>query len=120
MVKDTHKQVAGGLTNYLENVTADKPVVVEIHDRDELGNLLEFTGTKSASFDIEIIMLDNFTPEEVNQIVDRYPQSLTFEVSGRIRLDNLESYCRTGIDRVSVGALTHSFDSVDLSLKLQS
>jgi nicotinate-nucleotide pyrophosphorylase (carboxylating) len=117
MVKDTHKSIAGGLRRYLDHLSTEKPVVVEIHDPDELEQLHTISDSGTDSFDIEIIMLDNFRPEDVEQLVDRNPQSLTVEVSGGIRLDNLERYCRTGADRISVGALTHSFDSLDLSLK---
>lgn len=110
MIKDNHKERAGGLEEALQFIDHDCPVVVEIHDAGELSAL--------GNFDIDVIMLDNFEPDTVADLVDQYSGEAELEVSGGITLDNLESYCRTEIDRVSVGALTHSYDSLDLSIEL--
>lgn len=110
MIKDNHKELAGGLRPALQSLETDVPVVVEIHDETEL-EVLE-------DFDIDVIMLDNFDTSEVKQLVPRLPEGPEVEVSGGIDLNTVESYCQAGIDRVSVGALTHSPRSMDLSLEL--
>lgn len=110
MIKDNHKAEAGGLGAALAKIDRDVPVVVEIHDPEELSDI--------GDFDIDVIMLDNFEPNEINDVLGRVPSNVALEVSGGITIDNLESYCETGIDRVSVGRLTHSYDSLDFSVEL--
>lgn len=119
MVKDNHKATAGGLRNYLENLRTDRPVIVEVHGTNELEVVDEFLGTTDA-FDIEIIMLDNFQSSEVSGVAGTVPDRVDLEISGGIDENNIERYCSSGVDRVSVGALTHSFDSLDLSLTVSS
>jgi nicotinate-nucleotide pyrophosphorylase (carboxylating) len=110
MVKDNHKRSAGGLAEALERVDDSRPLVVEIHETSELDEL--------GNFDIDVIMLDNFSASELDEFLDRVPDRCDVEVSGGITLDTLEAYCQRDIDRVSVGALTHSYDSLDLSIEL--
>jgi len=116
LVKDNHKELAGGLENYLDLLTTDRSVIVEIHNMDELVILKDYRGTED--FDIDIVMLDNFEPTDVKTVVRDLPDEWTAEVSGGITTDNIQAYCSTGVDRVSVGAITHSFDSLDLSLSI--
>lgn len=118
MVKDNHKIISGGLDSYLRGLRTDKPVVVEIHDQSELDTLIELDSNDSDIFDIDIIMLDNFTCDAVKKAVGTTPDRYKLEISGGITRENIESYCKTGVDQISVGALTHSFRSLDLSLKL--
>jgi len=117
LVKDNHKVIAGDLQTYLDRLRTDLPVIVEVHEPDEIGVLSQYIEEGSENFDIDIIMLDNFDIPEVEEALSQLPHSAIVELSGGIRRFNLESYCRTGADRVSVGALTHSFDSLDLSLE---
>jgi nicotinate-nucleotide pyrophosphorylase (carboxylating) len=116
LVKDNHKELAGGLENYLDLLTTDRSVIVEIHNMDELVILKDYRGTED--FDIDIVMLDNFESTDVKTVVRDLPDEWTAEVSGGITTDNIQAYCSTGVDRVSVGAITHSFDSLDLSLSI--
>lgn len=116
MIKDNHKNLAGGLRNYLEVLETDRPVIVEIHDVNELPVLEDFR--YSEDFDIHIVMLDNFEPSDLKTVTLNLPEEWAAEVSGGINMENIEAYCSTGIDRVSVGAVTHSFDSLDLSLSI--
>ncbi|MFB6355266.1 MAG: nicotinate-nucleotide diphosphorylase (carboxylating), partial [bacterium] len=55
---------------------------------------------------------------ELTNLVTRVPGNVETEASGGISLDNLQSYCQTGVDRVSMGSLTHSFRSLDIGLEL--
>ena len=64
----------------------------------------------------EVIMLDNFTPDLIREAIKVKPAMVTYEVSGGIHRDNLESYLIEGLDVISVGSITHSVKSVDLSL----
>ncbi len=116
LVKDNHKKLAGGLRNYLEMLKTDRSVIVEIHELDELVVLENFRG--SEDFDIDIVMLDNFEPSDLKTVTLNLPEEWDSEVSGGITIENVEAYCSTGIDRISVGAITHSFNSLDLSLNL--
>ena len=116
MVKDNHKELAEGLRNYLEVLETEKPVIVEVHNVNELPILEDFRA--SEDFDIEIVMLDNFEPSDLKTVTLNLPDEWAAEVSGGITLDNVQAYCSTGVDRISVGAVTHSFDSLDLSLKV--
>jgi nicotinate-nucleotide pyrophosphorylase (carboxylating) len=66
---------------------------------------------------IERIMLDNFDPETMKRAVAIINKQFEVEASGGITLDTVRTYAETGVDFISVGALTHSFKSLDLSLK---
>jgi len=76
-------------------------------------------------FDIDRIMLDNFTPAMVKRVVAyatknfKSRKKIELEVSGGINLSNIRGYALTGIDYISVGALTHSAKAFDLSLKIK-
>lgn len=120
MVKDNHKSIAGGLGNYLENLNTDRPVIVELHNAEELEVLKSKIQEGKQNFDIKVLMLDNFSPGDVADLVEEIPGTIEVEVSGGIRTDNIEAYCKAGPDRVSVGALTHSFESTDISMTLTS
>ncbi|MFB6345558.1 MAG: carboxylating nicotinate-nucleotide diphosphorylase [bacterium] len=120
MIKDNHKQLAGGLEDYLETLRTDRPVILEIHDREELRTLSSLLSSRRYTFDIEVVMLDNFSPTTIEESLEIIPNSIEVEASGGIDENTIQSYCEAGPDRVSVGALTHSFDSLDVSLNLTS
>ncbi len=63
------------------------------------------------------MMLDNFSPEEIKEVISKKPSDVTIEVSGGIRLNNIDDYLIEGIDAISVGALTYDAPHVDISLK---
>ena len=65
-------------------------------------------------------MLDNFSPEEVSQALAIIQARVETEASGGINLTTIESFAKTGVDFISVGALTHSAKNIDLSLKAYS
>ena len=68
---------------------------------------------------IDRIMLDNFSSEKVKEAVDIINNKYETEASGGITLETIRSYAETGVDFISVGALTHSVRSLDLSLKAE-
>ena len=63
-------------------------------------------------------MLDNFTPPLLKEAIDFINNKVVTEASGGITIDNIKAYAATGVDYISVGALTHSVKSLDLSLKI--
>jgi len=115
MIKDNHKAFFGGLEaawNYFQSMqTFYQNTIVEIHSLEELGLAMDLN--------IKHIMLDNFTPDELIKAVSIKKAGVTFEVSGGVNLDNIEHYLISGIDAISVGALTHSAPHVDLSMKIK-
>ncbi|MBI3735040.1 nicotinate-nucleotide diphosphorylase (carboxylating), partial [Candidatus Sumerlaeota bacterium] len=67
----------------------------------------------------DLILLDNMTPAQVKRIIGLFGErGIPFEVSGGVNLKNIGAYAKTGADRISVGALTHSAAALDLSLQL--
>ena len=63
-------------------------------------------------------MLDNMTPQEIVRCKEAIAKRAIIEVSGGVNKENLEEYCKTGVDVISMGALTHSVPAKDLSLKI--
>ena len=91
------------------------------------GTVIEIEVTNTAEFQDalqgkpDIIMLDNMTPKDVRACVEIRRMSkikAMLEVSGGINIDNIDQYANTGIDMISVGALTHSVKSIDVSLEI--
>jgi nicotinate-nucleotide pyrophosphorylase (carboxylating) len=117
MIKDNHHDFAGGIPQaiasakrYLATTGRDLPIEVETRDLDEVRQVLETGG-------IQRIMLDNFTPERLREAVKLIGGRFETEASGGITLATVRSFAETGVDFVSIGALTHSIPSLDLSLK---
>lgn len=117
LIKDNHSDYAGGITrailntrNYLESTKLQIPVEVETRNLKEVAEVLE-VGL------IDRIMLDNFTLDNLRKAVDMVGKRYETEASGGITLETIRSYADTGVDYISVGALTHSIKSLDLSLK---
>ena len=117
LIKDNHVDFAGGIKAALDkafsyNKALAKPldVMIEVRNETELDEVLAIGGVKR-------IMLDNFSPDRlraaIRKINGRYPT----EASGGINEKTLRAYGETGVDYISVGALTHQVKSLDLSLK---
>ena len=88
-------------------------IELEVDTLDQLAEALEVG--------VDVVLLDNMTPEMVDKAVERikrHSRRLPLEASGGINLQNVRSYAETGVDFISVGALTHSFDSIDISMKI--
>ena len=117
MLKDNHIDYAGGIIpaiektkDYLSKNKKSLGIEVEVRNLNELHEVLRVGG-------IERIMLDNFSPEQLKDALKIIPSEYETEASGGITLENIRSYAETGVQFISVGALTHSVKSLDLSLK---
>ena len=115
LIKDNHLAAAGGVSEALKRARANAPhglrIEVEVSSLQELEEALE-EGT-------EAILLDNMTPDRVSEAVRIAAGRALLEVSGGINLATVRSYAMTGVDLISVGALTHSAPSIDLALELE-
>ena len=119
MLKDNHIDFCGGITKavnkvkeYLKANNLDLRIEVETRNLDNVKEALACDG-------IHRIMLDNFTPDKVKEAVDIIHKKYETEASGGINLETIRNYAETGVDFISVGALTHSVKSLDLSLKAE-
>jgi nicotinate-nucleotide pyrophosphorylase (carboxylating) len=113
MVKDNHIAMAGGIAPAVERVRAAHPgkaIEVEVKNLGELEQAL--------ALGVELIMLDNFPLDQARRAVAINDGRARLEISGNVTLENVAEKAASGVDFVSVGALTHSFRSLDLSLKI--
>ncbi|MGI5974230.1 MAG: carboxylating nicotinate-nucleotide diphosphorylase [Paludibacter sp.] len=117
LLKDNHVDFAGGIKNaiarareYLQAKGKNLQIEIEVRNFDELSQVLEVGG-------VDRIMLDNFSPEDTRKAVEIIDGRYEIESSGGITLDNLRTYAECGVDYISVGALTHSVKSLDMSFK---
>ena len=124
LIKDNHVDYAGSMTAALAGVQAyfesgepRVPVVVEVRSMSELNEAL--AASEAEGLKLERLLLDNFSPAQVKAAVSHVAGRLPLEASGGIDLSNLRAYGEAGVDFVSMGALTHSVKSLDLSLKTQ-
>jgi nicotinate-nucleotide pyrophosphorylase (carboxylating) len=113
LVKDNHIDGAGGITAALRRVRdqydADYPIEVEVKTLDELDEALAAAP--------DLILLDNMTPDMLRTAVARADGQVPLEASGTVTLDTVATVAETGVDRISVGALTHSASTLDLSVR---
>ena len=113
MIKDNHKHFFGGIKGALQFFKSMggfyNPIVVEIHSLEEMQEAIKLGITH--------VMLDNFKPSSIKEPVKIKPANITIELSGGIRLENIDQYLIQGVDAISVGALTYDAPSVDISLK---
>ena len=117
MLKDNHVDYAGGIKNaisqtqaYLKKTGKDLKVEIEVRNLKELDEVL-------AVGNVDRIMLDNFSPTLLKEALSKIPSHFETEASGGITEDSILEFAQTGVQFISVGALTHSFKSLDLSLK---
>lgn len=114
MLKDNHIAAAGSITQAVEKVRASlgHMVMIEVEVETE-EQLLEAIVAKP-----HVIMFDNQTPETMTRWSKLVPASIRTEASGGIDLYKLSSYRHTGVDVISIGALTHSVSNIDISMNL--
>ena len=117
MLKDNHIDYAGGIEaaitktrKYLDEKEKDLKIEVEVRNVSELEEVIRVG-------EIDRVMLDNFSPEAIKSALKIIPREFETEASGGITIDTIRSYAETGVDYISVGALTHSAKSLDMSLK---
>ncbi|MEN8763591.1 MAG: carboxylating nicotinate-nucleotide diphosphorylase [Thiogranum sp.] len=112
LIKENHIAAAGSIENAINTARAlnkELAVEVEVENRQELEQALLAGADR--------IMLDNFTPEEIRQAVALTGRRAELEASGGIALDTLRQYAETGVDYVSIGALTKHIHAIDLSMR---
>ena len=112
LIKDNHLSAAGSIRAAVDLVrkASDLPVEVECDTLEQVGEALEAG--------VDAILLDNMTLEEVRDAVRLVAGRSRLEASGGVTLDTIREVAETGVDEISVGALTHSARSLDVSLEL--
>lgn len=117
LLKDNHVDFAGGISQAVSRAQAyckekgkNLKIEVEVRNFDELNQVLALEG-------VDRVMLDNFSVENTRKAVEIVAGRLEIESSGGITFDTIRSYAECGVDYVSVGALTHSVKSLDMSFK---
>ena len=118
LIKDNHVDYAGGIVAALESAfryRSEKGLAIPIEI--EVRNIQELNEVLRAAEKVDRVMLDNFTPEQTAEAVKLIDGRLITESSGGITFDTIRAYALAGVNFISVGALTHSVRSLDLSLK---
>lgn len=119
LIKNNHLALAGTIAEALDrahrNRRGEQPIEVEVRSLAELEEALQHGA--------EAILLDNMSPEDARKAVERcahHGRRIPLECSGGIRLENVRAYAETGVDFISVGALTHSARAVDMSMRMSA
>ena len=117
LIKDNHIDFAGGIAEalqrtykYLKENSKDLKIEIEARTIDDVMEILRIGGANR-------ILLDNFTPEMTREAIGLIGDACETESSGGITIENIRQYAESGVDYISVGALTHQIKSLDLSLK---
>lgn len=117
MIKDNHVDFAGGIAqaidavwHYLHTTGLELAIEIEVRNANELEQVMRRGG-------VDRIMLDNFSLPELRQAVERIGGGYETEASGGITAGTIRAVAETGVDFISVGALTHQIESLDMSLK---
>jgi len=120
LIKDNHiaalRATGMNLREIIEKARQNTPegttIEVEVTSEEEALDALKASA--------DIIMLDNMNPDEMRKIVDMVGGQAKLEASGNITLKNIHQVAMTGVDMISIGALTHSYESLDISLEIES
>jgi nicotinate-nucleotide pyrophosphorylase (carboxylating) len=116
LIKENHITVAGSVSNAIQAcldfkarrlIKAD--IEIEVQDLIQLDEVLDYGG-------VEYIMLDNMTTDDMKKAVEKVDRSVLLEASGNVTLHTVKNIAETGVDFISVGALTHSVEALDISL----
>jgi len=117
MLKDNHIDFSGGIEkaidathNYLQKNNLNLKIEIETRNIEEVKRVVKHGK-------VDRIMLDNFSPEKITEALMLINGKFETEASGGITLQNIAEYAQTGVDYISIGALTHHIKSLDLSLK---
>ncbi len=115
LIKDNHIETHGGITNSVANIRKKIPksikVEIEAENLDQVKEALEAG--------VDWIMLDNMSIEGMKKAIKLINGKTKIEASGGITTNNLEEVAKTGVDYISVGALTHSFTKIDFSMVIK-
>jgi len=113
LIKNNHVDRAGSITAAVERVRAEKlpqKIMVEVRDDAELAEALALKP--------DFILLDNMSPQALRRAVLLVAGTIPLEASGGITLENVRQVAETGVDRISIGALTHSVAALDISMRI--
>jgi len=118
LIKDNHIDYSKGISysieqaiNYSKKVK-NVPIIVEVRTLEELKSIMRFK-------ELTRIILDNFSIEKIKEAVQIANNEIPLEISGNINENNIKNYASTGVDYISIGALTHSAQNIDMSLKAE-
>ncbi len=115
LIKDNHLEAAGGVAAAVKAARANAPhslrIEVEVEDVAGLDAALDAGA--------DVVLLDNFTPAQVKQAVERAAGRAIIEASGGITLDTVRAFAEAGVDLIAVGALTHSAPAADIAAEIQ-
>lgn len=111
LVKDNHIAVVGGITEAIKRVrrNSDLPIEIEVSNIDQLKEAIEAN--------VERVLLDNMSNEVLKEAMAIIPKEMVTEASGNMKLDRVGSVAELGVNYISVGALTHSAPTADVSLQ---
>jgi nicotinate-nucleotide pyrophosphorylase (carboxylating) len=115
LIKNNHLRLVSGISAAVERARRNRPP--GFHIEVEVTSLAELEEGISAGADG--VLLDNMSPAEVHQCVERARDRVRLEVSGGIDASNIRAYAETGVDYISVGALTHSAPAVDINFRIE-
>ena len=114
LIKDNHIKAAGGIEKALKIIKNNKPYMTDIEvEVDTIEQFLE-----CQRLDVRYILLDNMSPQNISECIKNNKNGAILEASGGINLDSIADIAQTGVDFISVGKLTHSSPSLDLSLHI--
>ncbi|HYS55993.1 MAG TPA: carboxylating nicotinate-nucleotide diphosphorylase [Thermoanaerobaculia bacterium] len=114
LIKNNHVDRAGSITAAVERIRrqgAPQKIMVEVRSEAELEEAL--------ATHPDFILLDNMTPPQMRAAVQRVGGAVPLEASGGITLENLREIAETGVERISIGALTHSVKALDISMRIE-
>jgi len=114
MIKDNHISFAGGITNAVNEVRTKIGHMVKIEVEAETKEQV----LEAVEANVDCIMFDNRSPEEIKELIKLVPSGIATEASGGISMETLPSYRDTGVDYISLGFLTHTIKALDISVKV--
>jgi nicotinate-nucleotide pyrophosphorylase (carboxylating) len=115
LVKNNHVDRAGSITAAISRIRQrgmPQKIMIEVRDTRELDEAL--------SMNPDFILLDNMTPAQLRECVVRTNGRVPLEASGGISLENVRAVAESGVDRISIGALTHSVTALDISMRVMA
>ena len=114
LIKNNHIDRAGSIAAAVERIRArglPQKIMIEVRNLAELDQAL--------AQHPDFILLDNMTPDQLRECVERTAGAVELEASGGITLENVRAVAETGVDRISIGALTHSVQALDISMRIR-
>jgi nicotinate-nucleotide pyrophosphorylase (carboxylating) len=114
MIKDNHIQIAGGIKPAVDAIRKQIPVSIKI----EVETTTIEQVHEALNADADIIMLDNMTLQQMEECVKLIDRRAKVEASGNMTIERIKEVAQTGVDFISIGALTHSVKGLDISQRI--